>query len=79
MPNTRVLLAGEQRRLAGVGGGGGVPIQRIGHLRQNKSLVGIEGSAQCHIQQAVLRAGAGHKKSVIFATDNYFIKRLKQI
>ena len=42
-----LLLAGEQRRLAGVGGSGSILVQRIGHLRQNESLVGIEGSAQC--------------------------------
>ena len=62
-----LLLAGEQRRLAGVGGSGSILIQRIGHLRQNESLVGIEGSAQCHIQQAVLRAGAGHVQRFVKA------------
>ena len=62
-----LLLAGEQRRLAGVGGSGSILIQRIGHLGQNKSLVGIEGSAQCHIQQAVLRAGAGHVQRFVKA------------
>ena len=62
-----LLLAGEQRRLAGVGGSGSILVQRIRHLGQNKSLVGIEGSAQCHIQQAVLRAGAGHVQRFVKA------------
>ena len=62
-----LLLAGEQRRLAGVGGSGSILVQRIRHLGQNESLVGIEGSAQCHIQQAVLRAGAGHVQRFVKA------------
>ena len=62
-----LLLAGEQRRLAGIGSGGGVLVQRIGHLGEHKLLVGIQSSAQRHIQQAVFRAGAGHVQRFVKA------------
>ena len=62
-----LLFAGEQRRLAGIGCGGGVLIQRSGYLGEHKFLVGIQGSAQRHIQQAVLRADAGHVQRLVKA------------
>ena len=62
-----LLLAGEQRRLAGIGCGGGVLVQRIGHLGEHKFLVGIQCSAQRYIQQAVLRADAGHIQRLVKA------------
>ena len=61
------LLAGEQRRFTGIGGSGSILVQRIRHLGQNKRLVGIEGRTQCHIQQAVLRAGASHVQRFVKA------------
>ena len=36
-----LLFAGEQRRLAGIGSGSGVPVQRSGYLGEHKFLVGI--------------------------------------
>mgnify|MGYP000004825470 CR=1 FL=1 len=62
-----LLLAGEQRRLAGIGSSGGVLVQRIGHLGEHKFLIGIQRSAQRHIQQAVFRAGAGHVQRFVKA------------
>ena len=55
-----LLLGGKERRLAGVGGGGGILIQRLGHVGKAERLVRVEGSAQRHIEQTVLRAGAGN-------------------
>ena len=60
MESLVLLLAGEQRRLAGIGSGSGVLVQRSGYLGEHKFLVGVQGSAQRHIQQAVFRADAGH-------------------
>ena len=62
-----LLFAGEQRRLAGIGCGGGVLVQRSGHLGEHKLLVGIQRSAQRYIQQAVLRADAGHIQRLVKA------------
>ena len=62
-----LLLAGEQRRLAGIGSSGGVLVQRSGHLGEHKLLVGIQSRAQRHIQQAVFRAGAGHVQRFVKA------------
>ncbi len=42
-------------------------VQRIGDLAQLELLVGIEGSAQRHIQQAVFRAGAGDAQRFVKA------------
>ena len=53
-----LLFIGKEGRFAGIGGGGGVAVQGLGHLRQVELLVGVEGGAQGHIQQAVLGAGA---------------------
>ena len=36
-----LLLAGEQRRLAGIGSGSGVLVQRSGYLDEHKFLIGI--------------------------------------
>ena len=60
-----LLFAGEQRRLAGIGSSGGVLVQRGGYLGEHKLLVGIQSSAQRHIQQAILRAGAGHVQRLV--------------
>src|SRR5699024_5857750 len=54
-----LLPAGKEGRLAGIGGGGGVAVQGRGHLGQAERLVGVEGRAQRHVQQAVLGALAG--------------------
>ena len=62
-----LLLAGEQRRLAGIGSSGGVLVQRSGYLGEHKFLVGIQRSAQRHIQQTVLRADSGHVQRLIKA------------
>ena len=62
-----LLLAGEQRRLAGIGSSGGVLVQRIGHLGEHKFLIGIQRSAQRHIQQTVFRAGTGHVQRFVKA------------
>ena len=62
-----LFLAGKQRRFAGVGSSGGILIQRIGHFGEHKLLVGVQGSAQRHIQQAVFRAGAGDVQSFVKA------------
>ena len=62
-----LLLAGEQRRLAGIGGRGGVLVQRGSHVRQDELLVGVEGSAQRDIEQAMLGAGAGDAQRLIEA------------
>ena len=62
-----LLLGGKERRLTGVGGGGGILIQRLGHVRKAELLVRVEGSAQRHIEQTVLRAGAGNAQRLVEA------------
>ena len=62
-----LFLAGEEGRLAGVGGRGGVLIQRSGHVREDELLVGVEGSAQRNVEQAVLGAGAGDAQCLVEA------------
>lgn len=67
MESLVLLLVGEQRRFAGIGSSGGVLVQRSGHLGKHKFLVGIQRSAQRHIQQTVFRAGAGHVQRFVKA------------
>ena len=62
-----LLLVGEERRLAGVGRRSGVLIQCPGHLGEVELFVCIERRTQCHIQQAVLRAGAGDAQRLVEA------------
>ena len=62
-----LFLAGEKGRLAGVGRRGGVLIQRSGHVREDELLVGVEGSAQRDVEQAVLGAGAGDAQCLVEA------------
>ena len=62
-----LLFIGKEGRFAGIGGGGGVAVQGLGHLRQVELLVGVEGGAQGHIQQAVLGAGAGDTQGLVKA------------
>ena len=62
-----LLLVGKQRRLAGIGGRGGILVQCVGHIGEHKGFVRIQGGTQCHIQQAVFRAGAGHAQRLVKA------------
>ena len=62
-----LFLVGEEGRLAGVGGRGGVLIQRSGHVREDELLVGVEGSAQRDVEQAVLGAGTGDAQCLVEA------------
>ena len=62
-----LFLAGEEGRLAGVGRRGGILIQRSGHVREDELLVGVEGSAQRDIEQAVLGAGTGDAQCLVEA------------
>ena len=62
-----LFLVGEEGRLAGVGRRGGVLIQRSGHVREDELLVGVEGSAQRDVEQAVLGAGAGDAQCLVEA------------
>ena len=62
-----LLPAGKEGRFAGIGGGGGVAVQGRGHLGQAERLVGVEGRAQRHVQQAVLGALAGDPQRLVKA------------
>ena len=62
-----LLLAGKEGRLAGIGSGGGIPVEGRGHLGQLELLVGVEGRAQRHIEQAVLGAMAGDAQRLVKA------------
>ena len=53
-----LLLVGKQRRQAHIGGGGAVVVQTAGHFPQVGLLVGIEGGAHGHKEQAVVGAEA---------------------
>ena len=61
------FFAGEQGRQGAVRLRRAVLLQVVRHLVQVKFLVGIEGRAQGHVQQAVLRAGALHPQGVVEA------------
>ena len=62
-----LLLVGKQRRQADVGSGGAVLLQPLCHIVQIKGLVRVEGSTQCHVEQAVLRAGTLDVKRLVKA------------
>ena len=66
-----LLLIGKEGRLAGVGRGGCVLVQRGRHLGQIERLVGVEGRAQRHIQQAVLGALAGDAQRLVKAAAQH--------
>ena len=60
-----LVLVGEQRRQAHIGGGGAVIIQALGYFMQIGLFIGIECRTQGHEQQAVLGAQAGHTQCLV--------------
>ena len=62
-----LLTAAEQGRQGAVGLRRAVLLQVVRHLVQVEFLVGIEGCAQGHVQQAVLRTGALDPQGVVKA------------
>ena len=67
-----LLLIGKQRRQAHVGGRGAVIVQPLGDLVQVQHLIGVEGRAHGHKEQAVLRQGAGNAQGLVKAPAQRF-------
>ena len=62
-----LLLIGEKRRQAYIGGGGAVVVQPLCDLAQVGFLIGVEGCAHCDEEQAVLRQRAGDAEGLVKA------------
>ena len=62
-----LLLIGEKRRQAYIGGGGAVVVQPFCDLTQVGLLIGVECCAQRHKEQAVFRQGAGDAERFVKA------------